>query len=247
MCKAFSCLITREGCVIWEAGIDSHDKLFEKYKNEFNLKDDTLDKKKMDFARIEISPDNKEKYEYLYPEKKWKFQVDESIRPIWLNETHEKNCFKAFNLWKNEIYTDFNYQEARQPIHPFKIEPPVKMNKKFYKNAINWWKGKNVVTLREIRSIGLDIIPEKAICEVVKKYRGLEICWTDPYGKLHYIVYFRSWDLYTGWPSNLAAIQLMKEAMADQIGVEDGELIAISKGLHLYSHNWKLAELIVGV
>ncbi len=61
-------------------------------------------------------------------------------------------------------------------------------------------------------------------------------------GRLHFIVYFRSWDLWAGFPSNLAAIQLLKEYMASEIGVDDGELIASSKGLHLYEYAWELAK-----
>lgn len=61
-------------------------------------------------------------------------------------------------------------------------------------------------------------------------------------GKLHFFVYFRSWDLWAGFPSNLAAIQLLKEYMADEIGINDGELIASSKGLHLYDYAWELAK-----
>jgi len=30
--------------------------------------------------------------------------------------------------------------------------------------------------------------------------------------------------------------------MADEIGVEDGEIIAISKGLHLYDYAWEWAK-----
>jgi thymidylate synthase len=63
--------------------------------------------------------------------------------------------------------------------------------------------------------------------------------------KLNFIVYFRSWDLWAGFPSNLAAIQLMKEYMAGEIGVEDGELIGMSKGLHLYEYSWELAKTTV--
>jgi thymidylate synthase len=61
--------------------------------------------------------------------------------------------------------------------------------------------------------------------------------------KLHFFVYFRSWDLWAGFPSNLAAIQLLKEYMASEIGVDDGELIASSKGLHLYEYAWELARI----
>lgn len=60
--------------------------------------------------------------------------------------------------------------------------------------------------------------------------------------KLKFIVYFRSWDLWAGFPSNLAAIQLLKEYMAGEIGVDDGELLALSKGLHLYEYSWELAR-----
>lgn len=63
------------------------------------------------------------------------------------------------------------------------------------------------------------------------------------YGKLHFMVYFRSWDLWNGFPANLAAIQILKEYMAESIGVEDGEIIATSKGLHLYDYVWELAKL----
>ncbi len=62
------------------------------------------------------------------------------------------------------------------------------------------------------------------------------------YGKLHFMVYFRSWDLWGGFPSNLAGLQLVKKFMADEIGIEDGEMIASSKGLHLYKYAWELAE-----
>jgi thymidylate synthase len=31
--------------------------------------------------------------------------------------------------------------------------------------------------------------------------------------------------------------------MADEIGVQDGEIIAASKGLHIYDYVWELAEL----
>ena len=57
----------------------------------------------------------------------------------------------------------------------------------------------------------------------------------------HFILYFRSWDLWAGLPSNLAAIQLLKEYMCQEIGVEDGSLVAVSKGLHLYEYSFGLA------
>jgi len=62
------------------------------------------------------------------------------------------------------------------------------------------------------------------------------------YGKLHFIVYFRSWDLWGGFPSNLGGLQLVKQYMAEEIGIGDGETIACSKGLHLYEYAWEWAK-----
>ena len=63
------------------------------------------------------------------------------------------------------------------------------------------------------------------------------------YGKLHFILYFRSWDLWGGFPSNLGGLELVKQYMAQEIGVENGEIVAVSKGLHLYDYAWELAML----
>jgi thymidylate synthase len=63
------------------------------------------------------------------------------------------------------------------------------------------------------------------------------------YGKLHFILYFRSWDLWGGFPSNLGGLQLVKQYMAEEIGVGDGEIVAVSKGLHLYDYSWDLAKI----
>ncbi|MBW1840305.1 MAG: thymidylate synthase [Deltaproteobacteria bacterium] len=60
---------------------------------------------------------------------------------------------------------------------------------------------------------------------------------------LHFMVYFRSWDLWGGLPANLAAIQNLKEYMAGEIGVKDGGMIVESKGLHLYGYAEDLAKL----
>ena len=65
--------------------------------------------------------------------------------------------------------------------------------------------------------------------------------------RLNFIIYFRSWDLWAGFPSNLAAIQLLKEYMASEIGVADGDIIASSKGLHLYQYSWELAKITAGM
>jgi thymidylate synthase len=65
------------------------------------------------------------------------------------------------------------------------------------------------------------------------------------YGRLHFHIYFRSWDLWVGFPANLAAIQILKEYVASEVGVKDGKLFAYSKGLHLYDHHWGVANKVL--
>ncbi len=60
---------------------------------------------------------------------------------------------------------------------------------------------------------------------------------------LHFHVYFRSWDLWGGLPANLAGIQALKEYISGEIGVNDGEMIIESKGLHLYGYAEDLAKM----
>jgi thymidylate synthase len=60
---------------------------------------------------------------------------------------------------------------------------------------------------------------------------------------LHFVIYFRSWDLWSGLPANLAGLQNLKEYMAASIGVGDGQMIVESKGLHLYGYAEDLAKM----
>jgi thymidylate synthase len=68
----------------------------------------------------------------------------------------------------------------------------------------------------------------------------------DQSNRLSMIVYFRSWDLWGGFPANLAGLQLVKEYVAQAIDSRDGKIIACSKGLHLYDHCWEIARMRVG-
>lgn len=69
--------------------------------------------------------------------------------------------------------------------------------------------------------------------------RGIDT-WIDE-GKLNFWVYFRSWDLWGGFPVNLGGIQLLKEYMSSEIGVEDGVMVVSCKDLHVYEHTWVVA------
>lgn len=60
-------------------------------------------------------------------------------------------------------------------------------------------------------------------------------------GKLNVTVFFRSWDFWSGFPTNLGGIQLLNEYVASEIGIKTGKMFAVSDGLHVYTHNVKFA------
>lgn len=53
-------------------------------------------------------------------------------------------------------------------------------------------------------------------------------------GKLDITVYFRSWDLWSGFPTNLGGFQIFNEYVAEEIGISTGKMFTASAGLHLY-------------
>ena len=124
---------------------------------------------------------------------------------------------------KNEQYTYGEY-----------LEPQIKEVIKMYKEE-GHGTNQACMAVCDPKSIYLDDPP--CLRQVDTRIR---------YGKLHFMIYFRSWDLWSGFPVNLAGLQLLKEYMAEEIGVDDGEIIACSKGLHLYEYAWPLDDTRLG-
>lgn len=59
--------------------------------------------------------------------------------------------------------------------------------------------------------------------------------------KLNITVFFRSWDFWSGFPTNLGGLQLLNEFVASEIGIKTGKMFAVSDGLHVYTHNVQFA------
>ena len=102
--------------------------------------------------------------------------------------------------------------------------------------VIKMYKQNKHGTNQAVMEVGMpqDILLEDPPCLRLIDTRVME-------GKLNFVVYFRSWDLWAGFPSNLAAMQLLKEYMCHETGLEDGSITAVSKGLHLYEYSFGLA------
>lgn len=105
--------------------------------------------------------------------------------------------------------------------------------------VISMFKNKGFNTNQAYMSVSS---PESIDMESPSCLKGIDCRIKD--NKLHFCMYFRSWDCYGGLPANLGGLQLLKEYMCSEIGVEDGEMIISSKGLHIYDYVWDLAKTI---
>jgi hypothetical protein len=64
--------------------------------------------------------------------------------------------------------------------------------------------------------------------------RGLDFRVIDGYLTTHVI--YRSWDLVSGWPTNMGGFALLNEYIASEIEVKPGPLSFSCKSLHAYDH-----------
>lgn len=55
--------------------------------------------------------------------------------------------------------------------------------------------------------------------------------------------YFRSWDLWAGFPTNLGGIELLKQYIASEASLKNGPMYAYSAGAHIYGYQEEIARL----
>jgi len=55
--------------------------------------------------------------------------------------------------------------------------------------------------------------------------------------------YFRSWDLWAGFPTNLGGIELLKQFIASEAGLKNGSIYAYSAGAHIYGYQEEIVRL----
>jgi hypothetical protein len=132
VCEAFSCIITKLGDCYWRAGVDSHENIIDLFRGKDKLLVDT--KLPADFVRVEINPEGGD---YLNPYGKWIFKLDDK-KPAWYNNKFKDICWKEFERWREQVYGSFNWEDVKNPVNPFEIEPPQKITKKHITLLKQW-------------------------------------------------------------------------------------------------------------
>lgn len=95
-----------------------------------------------------------------------------------------------------------------------------------------------------LRVIDFKVVPAAVVTEVDKEQATISV---EPKDVLTVSVYFRSWDLWGGFPTNLGGIELLKQYVAQECGLVNGPMYAYSAGAHIYGHVEELAKLRAGI
>lgn len=133
---------------------------------------------------------------------------------------------------KNELYTYgsrlMEYRYLGGKINPLQI----------LINRLKEFKGSNQYTLEV--ATPFDITLSDPPCLRVIDFKVVN-------GRLDISVYFRSWDLWCGMPTNLGGLQILNEYVAQEVGIETGKMFMASAGLHLYSMYFDLVKARFGI
>ncbi len=71
------------------------------------------------------------------------------------------------------------------------------------------------------------------------------INWNIQRKKLFQTAFFRSQDMFTGYPMNMFGLRKFQEHVANAIGAEMGPLMCVTTSAHLYENNWDDARKIL--
>jgi hypothetical protein len=119
MCKAFSGYVTRSGRTAWKMGLDSHDSIYEAFKDTMpEIREYCQNARGA--VKFEITPENGNYFDEKSP---WIFRLDEDEKPEWFTSQHEAAAMQAMREWREKLYGIVDIQELEHLVNPFSCEP----------------------------------------------------------------------------------------------------------------------------
>ena len=162
--------------------------------------------------------------------------------PLHLSHIPPPTTMEYVHDYLPYLMTDQPLKENEQYTYGQRIAPQMERIIERYKKGF----GSNQECMAVARPEDIELPDPPCLRQIDTRIFALDGMKKGEVPALHFFPYFRSWDLWGGFPSNMAAIALMQQYMAQQIGVEPGQIICTSKGLHIYDHAWSIAKLRVG-
>jgi len=172
----------------------------------------------------------------------------------FITVTINKPYMEPYDLMLPEIPSQYNIPNpvAKGYIEqylPYLMTSEIDKNEQYtYGSRIYSQIGRFIILLQETPNTNQAILqvakPTDCMLDDPPCLRHIDMRIKD--GELIFYPYFRSWDLWGGFPANLAAIAVLQKYMADEIGVKSGPICASSKGLHIYGYVEELVKLRTG-
>ena len=138
---------------------------------------------------------------------------------------------------------DYTYGERLTRAKDVRLKPPYQEQDwvEFYVDQINYWIDELKKASKTNQAVLQIARPEDCLLDDPPCLRHIDMKVVE--GRLIFYPYFRSWELWSGFPANLAGIAVLQKYMADAIGIGLGEIVASSKGLHIYGYAEKIARI----
>lgn len=185
-----------------------------------------------DFAVIEIKSPYAEPYDNMLPHIPEQYNI-----PAPVEEGYVEQYLPYLMTAEKQPGEDYTYGERLCSYNNFYAKSAAQAKI----NQINHW----IKVLKETPNTNQAILqvgqPSDCFLDDPPCLRHIDMRIKD--GKLIFYPYFRSWDLWCGFPANLAGIAVLQKYMADEIGVDSGKIIASSKGLHIYKYVEEFAKI----
>lgn len=196
-------------------------------------------RREFDFAVIEIKNPYSEPYDSMLPQIPAHLGIPNPVAPGYVEQYLPYLMTNAKE--DNEEYT---YGSRINQL--FRVNR-AKINKKYsgeIKTQCQHW----IDVLRETPNTNQAVIqvaqPSDCTLEDPPCLRSIHLKVID--NKLVAYPYFRSNDLWGGFPANLAGIAVLQKYIADNIGIEMGSMIYSCSGLHIYGYCDEVVRIRTG-
>ena len=185
-----------------------------------------------DYVTVHIRYPYADPYDLMLPEIPSHLNIPNPVEPGYVEQylpylmSGEKQPGEDYTYGERLCKVFLGYDEADGPS---------------YGNQIYYW----INVLKETPNTNQAVLqvaqPSDCLLEDPPCLRHVDMQVKD--GTLIFYSYWRSWDLWNGFPANLAGLAVLQKYMADEIGIKMGPMVASSKSLHLYKYVEELAKL----
>ena len=194
-----------------------------------------------DFISIAIAHPYAEPYDMMLPKIPVSYGIPDPVAPGYIEQ-----YLPYLMTATKKLSEDYTYGERLTDFSYWQLKPPYQRGDwcQFTHNQVEHFIKLLKRTPNTNQAVLQIAAPEDCFLEDPPCLRSIHLKVIN--GKLVAMPYFRSNDLWSGFPANLAAIAILQKYIADEIGLPSGEMIYFCTGLHIYGYVEEMAKIRTG-